>query len=241
MSEELYQRLARISAATVSTQLLKRGLRSVAMNGIEPIRPDQPSFAGPASTLRFLPYREDLCEMSRLEDNVSSQRKIIEETPAGSVVVIDTGGDTSAGVLGDILATRLAVRGIAGLVTDGAVRDFKGVAASGLPVLCRGAAAPASIVAFSNGGHHSCPWPAAASRSTLVTVSSPTGTGAVVIPAALLREVVEDGEAQEEFERWVLGEVTGGHVVRGLYPPDERTRERYEVWKALQQQQGNLI
>ncbi len=240
MSEELYQRLARISAATVSTQLLKRGLRSVAISGIEPIRPDQPSFAGPASTLRFLPFREDLCELSRLEDNVSSQRRIIEETPAGSVVVIDTGGDTSAGVLGDILATRLAVRGIAGLVTDGVVRDFKGVAASGLPVLCRGAAAPASIVAFSNGG---CQLPVACGG---VTVHPGDGIiadrdGAVVIPAALLREVVDDGETQEEYERWVLGEVTGGHVVRGLYPPDERTKERYEAWKASQQQQGNHI
>ena len=236
MSEDLYKRLARISAATVSTQLLKRGLRSVAIGGIEPIRPDQPSFAGPACTLRFLPYREDLCELSRLEDNVSSQRKIIEEAPAGSVVVIDTCGDTSAGVLGDILATRLAVRGIAGLVTDGAVRDFKGVAASGLPVLCRGAAAPASIVAFSNGGHQlpvACGGVAVHPGDGIIADRD----GAVVIPAALLQEVVEDGEIQEEFERWVLGEVTGGHVVSGLYPPDERTRERYEAWKALQQQQ----
>ncbi len=226
MSGGVWKRLARLSAATVSTQLLKRGLRSVAIPGLVPVDPRQRPFAGPASTLRFLPLREDLADPSRPGDPASSQRRTIEEAQAGSVIVVETGGRRSAGILGDILATRLKARGVAGLVTDGAVRDFGGVAASGLAVLCAGAAPPPAVAAFSDGGRD---LPIACGG---VTVRPGDGViadrdGAVVVPRDLVEEVVDAAEEQEAFEAWALGEVASGQPLAGLYPPDARTMARY--------------
>lgn len=230
MSDALHTRLRHLSTATVSMQLLKRGLRAVHIGGITPLRPDQPRIAGPVSTLRFLPYREDLFDLAKLGDPHSGQRRAIEETPEGHVLVIGTGGDRSAGVLGDILATRLQVRGVAGLVTDGVVRDAEGVRASGLPVVCAGAAAPASYNAFTDGGRD---LPIAVGGVTVLPGDSivADGDGAVVVPARHLAEVVEAGEEQEKLEAWILGEARGGRSIVGLYPPDEETRARYRAWQ----------
>ncbi|MBC6440188.1 MAG: ribonuclease activity regulator RraA [Rhodospirillales bacterium] len=228
MADDLYRRLAQLSTATVSTQLLKRGLRAVFIGGIAPVRPDQPTIAGPAYTLRCLPYREDLYDPARFGDPRSSQRRMVEEAPEGSVVVIETGGNLAAAVLGDILATRLRVRGVAGVVTDGAVRDHAGIAASGLPVVCAGAAAPANPAAFSDGGLDldiACGGVTVRPGDAVIA----DGDGAIVIPANLVAAVVTDGEEQECLEAWVLKQAEADTPVPGLYPPDAETRARYEA------------
>ena len=233
MSKDLYARLAGLTSATVSIQLLKHGYRAVYIGGVQPLSPDQPTIAGPAYTLRCLPFREDLCDPAKLGDTESSQRKMIEEAPPGSVIVIETRGDLSAGVMGDILATRMRVRGVAGLVTDGAVRDVAGVTASGFPVVCASATAPANIASFSDGGRQlaiACGGVCVVPGDAIIADHD----GAIVIPADLLEAVVDDGEKQEAFEAWVLGEVEAGQGIFGLYPPDDETRARYEAWKARQ-------
>ncbi|MBT6205086.1 MAG: ribonuclease activity regulator RraA, partial [Rhodospirillaceae bacterium] len=196
--------------------------------GVRPLSPDQPTIAGPAYTLRCLPYREDLCDPAKLGDSESSQRQTIEEAPPGSVIVIETRADTSAGVMGDILATRCRTRGVAGMVTDGAVRDISGMTASGFPVVCASATAPANIASFSDGGRQlaiACGGVCVVPGDAIIADQD----GAIVIPADLVEAVVDDGEEQEDFEAWVLGEVEAGRKIFGLYPPDAETRARYEA------------
>jgi hypothetical protein len=74
-----------------------------------------------------------------------STRAAIESMPPGCIAVVDAMGITDAGIFGDILCQRMQVRGVAGLVTDGVVRDLAGVLETGLPVWCAGAAAPPSV------------------------------------------------------------------------------------------------
>src|SRR6187401_2468254 len=134
----------RVSTATVTTVLLKKGLRNVWMPGPMPLRPGQPRIAGPAFTLRFVPAREDLATPASWASPIST-RAAIEAMPEGAIAVVDAMGVTDAGIFGDILCARMARRGVAALITDGVVRDLAGVLATGLPVWCRGTAAPASV------------------------------------------------------------------------------------------------
>ena len=52
--------LSGVTTATITTLLLKKGLRNVWMRGTRPLRPEQPRLVGRAFTLRFVPAREDL-------------------------------------------------------------------------------------------------------------------------------------------------------------------------------------
>src|SRR6202046_1467714 len=129
--------LSGVSTATITTVLLKKGLRNVWMRGTRPIRAGQPRLIGRAFTLRFVPAREDLATPESWSSPVST-RAAIEAMPAGCIAVVDAIGITDAGIFGDILCARMKVRGVAGLVTDGVVRDVAGALATGLPVWCMG-------------------------------------------------------------------------------------------------------
>src|SRR5579864_3013951 len=136
--------LSQVSTATITTLLLKQGLRNVWVRGAKPLREGQPRLVGHAFTMRFVPAREDLATPESWA-SPRSTRAAIEDMPAGVITVIDAMGVTDAGVFGDILCARMAKRGVAALVTDGVVRDVAGVRATGLPVWCQGAAAPPSV------------------------------------------------------------------------------------------------
>src|SRR5689334_7983693 len=133
-----------VTKATITTILLKKGLRNVWMRGTRPIRPEQPRLVGPAFTLRFIPAREDLATPESWS-SPKSTRAAIEAMPAGAIVVADAMGVTDARIFGDILCARIRKRGVAGLVTDGVMRDGAGVLATGLPVWCQGFCAPPSV------------------------------------------------------------------------------------------------
>src|ERR1700758_4148694 len=136
--------LRTVTTATVTTVLLKKGLRNVWIRNARPLRPDQPRIVGRAFTLRFVPAREDLATPASWGSPIST-RAAIEAMPRGCVAVVDAMGVTDAGIFGDILCERMKFRGVAGLITDGVVRDVAGVVATGLPVWCQGAAAPPSV------------------------------------------------------------------------------------------------
>ena len=136
--------LSAIATATLTTVLLKKGLRNVWLRGTRPLRPGQKRLVGPAFTLRFVPAREDLATPESWSSPVST-RAAIEAMPPGCIAVVDAMGITDAGIFGDILCARMKVRGVAALVTDGVVRDVAGVLDTGLPVWCKGAAAPPSV------------------------------------------------------------------------------------------------
>lgn len=230
------QALTRVSTATLTTVLLKRGLRNVWIRGARQLRPGGVRIAGPAFTMRFIPAREDLATPSSWASPRSS-RAAIEHMPEGYIAVVDAGGVTDAGILGDILCVRMHRRGVRALVTDGVVRDLARVLASGLPIWSRGAAAPPSIA-----GLHFAGWQepigcggVAVLPDDLVVAD---GDGVVVIPAALAQEVASEAGEQEALEEWIAAEVARGVPLPGLYPPDEETRERYEASRRGESKRG---
>jgi regulator of RNase E activity RraA len=221
-----------VSTATITTILLKKGLRNVWMRKVFPIKPGWPRIVGRAFTLRFVPAREDLATPESWSSPIST-RAAVEAMPEGVIAVVDAMGITDAGIFGDILCARMARRGVAALVTDGVVRDVAGVLGTGLPVWSAGVAAPPSVagLTFVNWQEPVGCGGVAVFPDDLIVVDD---DGAVLIPAALVDKVVEEGIEQERFERWIMGEVENGHVLPGLYPPNAENRARYEAWKASQ-------
>jgi regulator of RNase E activity RraA len=144
LDPKIIETLKGVSTATLTTVLLKKGLRNVWMRGTKPLRPGQGRVVGPAFTLRFVPAREDLATPESWASPIST-RAAIEAMPEGCVAVADALGVTDAGIFGDILCSRMAKRGVAGLVTDGVMRDAEGVLGSGMKVWCDGIAAPPSV------------------------------------------------------------------------------------------------
>ena len=222
--------LSGVTTATLTTLLLKKGLRSVWMRGTRPLQPGQPRVVGRAFTLRFVPAREDLATPESWS-SPRSTRAAIEAMPEGCVAVVGAMGCTDAGIFGDILCARIAKRGVAGLVTDGVVRDGDGVLATGLPVWCQGIAAPPSVAGLIFVGWQEpvgCGGVAVFPDDLVVA----DGDGAVVIPSALVAEMATVGPEQERLEAWIMDQVEGGAPLPGLYPPNDETRARYEAWRS---------
>jgi regulator of RNase E activity RraA len=222
--------LAQVTTATLTTVLLKKGLRNVWMRGTRPLAPGQPRLVGPAFTLRFVPAREDLATPASWANPIST-RAAIEAMPPGCVAVVDAMGVTSAGIFGDILCARMRKRGVAALVTDGVVRDVAGVRATGLPVWCAGVAAPPSVagLTFVGWGEPVGCGGVAVFPDDIVVVDE---DGAVLLPAALVAEVATEALEQERLENWIMDEVSRGAVLPGLYPPDAENRARYDRTKS---------
>ncbi len=217
---------ADVTTATVTTVLLKKGLRNVWMRGTRPLQPGQPRIAGPAFTLRFVPMREDLATPASWASPTST-RAAIEEMPEGCVAVADAMGVTDAGIFGDILAARMHRRGVGGLVTDGVMRDADGVRGAGLPVWCDGFAAPPAVAALTFVGWQqpiACGGVAILPGDWLLADAD----GAVVIPADRVEETLEAALRQEREEAWIMKEVEGGASLPGLYPMNDATRARFE-------------
>ena len=221
-----------ISTATLTTVLLKKGLRNVWLRGTKPLKAGQTRLVGPAFTLRFVPAREDLATPASWASPTST-RAAIEAMPEGCIAVVEAMGVTDAGIFGDILCRRMRLRGVAALVTDGVVRDAAGVLASELPVWCAGIAAPPSVAGLTFVGWQEpvgCGGVAVFPNDIIVVDDD----GAVVIPQALLEEVVAIAVEQERQESWIYAQIEAGAALPGLYPPNEENKARYEAFKAAQ-------
>jgi regulator of RNase E activity RraA len=228
LDQTIVDALAGVTTATLTTVLLKKGLRNVWMRGTRPLRPDQPRRVGRAFTLRFVPAREDLATPASWGAPIST-RAAIEAMPAGCIAVVGAMGVTDAGIFGDILCARMQKRGVGALVTDGVVRDLQGVLASRLQVWCQGAAAPASVAGLTFVGWQEpigCGGVAVFPNDVIVVDTD----GAVVIPAALLDPVIEAAVEQERLEGWIMSQVEAGDALPGLYPPNAENAARYEAW-----------
>ena len=221
----LHEVYTQISTATITTILLKKGLRNVWLRGARPLVDARARRVGPAFTLRFVPAREDLATPASWSSPTST-RAAIEEMPEGVITVVDAMGVQDAGIFGDILCARMHKRGVEALVTDGVLRDLEGVEASGLPVWCSGIAAPSSVTGLTFVGWQdpiACGGVAVFPDDLIVADRD----GAVVIPQALIREVADLGLEQERLEAWIMREVGHGAKLPGLYPPNEETLARY--------------
>ena len=229
MDDDTVKGLRSISTATVTMQLLKRGIRNVSMAGVRPLNDPVQRLLGPAYTLRYVPMREDVSTPEALGQADYPPRLAIEQAPEGSVLVIDGRSRGDIAVVGDLLTERLKIRGVAGIVSDGGVRDYAEALAVGLALYAAGPAAPASVA-----GH------AAADIETPVAcggvavfpgdIISGDGDGVVVIPRALAAEVARDGVEQERYERFAKLKIKQGRPVPGVYPPNEETKAEYAKW-----------
>ena len=215
-----------ISTATLTTVLLKKGLRNVWLRGAFPKQPGQKRVVGTAFTLRFVPAREDLATPASWASPIST-RAAIEAMQEGVIAVADAMGVTDAGIFGDILCARMAKRKVAALITDGVMRDMEGVLATGLPVWCAGASAPPSVagLTFVN-------WQEPIACGGVAIVAD--GDGAVVIPQAMLADVTQAAAEQEAQEAWIMGEVEKGVPLPGLYPPNDENKAKYAAWRKTQ-------
>ena len=223
--------LRHVSVATLCTQLFKRGFRNVFIQNIARLtRPSTGNLVGPAFTMRNIPAREDIDKLSAFENPDHPQRKAIESVPPGHVLVLDCRGETRVASGGQILTTRLKVRGAAGLVSDGPVRDSAEIAKMDFPVYCAGGSAPLNLIF-----HHAidlnvpigCGGVAVYPGDVIVGDDE----GVVVIPQHLADEVATDAVEQEKLEAFVLERIEGGAKLPGTYPPNDETRAAYAVWR----------
>lgn len=226
---EIVAALAGTTTATLTTVLLKHGLRNVWLRGARPLAPGGQRRVGRAFTLRFVPAREDLATPASWA-SPRSTRAAIEAMPEGAIAVVDAMGVADAGIFGDILCARMRERGVAALVTDGVLRDVVGVQTTGLPVWCAGVAAPPSVA-----GLHFVGWQEPIACGGVAVMPDDwivaDDDGAVVLPAALAADVAAQGVEQEKLEAWIMREVEAGVPLPGLYPPNEATLARYEKAK----------
>lgn len=229
IATDVWKTLVGITTATLTTVLLKKGLRNTWIRRAAPLRSGGRRLAGPAFTLRFVPYREDLASPASWSSPIST-RAAIEAMPAGAMVIADAMGSTDAGIFGDILCARMVKRGVNGLITDGVMRDLSGVLGTGLPVWAAGAAAPPSVAAL-----HFVGWEETIACGGVCIVPGDAvvadDDGAVVIPRSIVEEVASQGAEQEAQEEWIMSEVEAGASLPGLYPPNAENLSRYEATK----------
>lgn len=227
---EIVAILSKVTTATLTTILLKKGLRNVWIRGTRPLKLGQKRLVGRAFTLRFVPAREDLATPESWS-SPKSTRAAIEAMPEGCIAVVDAMGVTDAGIFGDILCARMAKKGVAALITDGVVRDVAGVLGTGLPVWCQGAAAPPSVagLTFVDWQQPIACGGVAVYPDDIIVVDD---DGAVLIPAPLVGAVLEAAPEQERLEAWIMAEVEAGAALPGLYPPNAENKARYEASKS---------
>jgi len=230
MTPESRERLKKVSSATLTTVLFKRGFRNVFLQDVFLLNPKAPRMVGEAYTLRYIPAREDLDQLGAFDGRGHPQREAIEACPPGQVLVMDARRDATAATGGDILMTRLMVRGCAGIVTDGGLRDSQTIEKLDWPAYCGARSAPLNLVR-----HHAvesqvpigCGGVAVYPGDVVVGDQE----GVVVIPAKIVDEVAKEAEAQTEFEDWVEARVKEGRSIFGLYPPNAETKAEFEAFR----------
>jgi len=225
------EQLARAGASTISNCLLKRGLRNTFVVGLQAVADEQPVMVGQAFTVRFIPAREDLDSMALYATDASLHRRAIEECPPDAVLVLAAGGDNRAAIMGDMMALRLKVRGVAGVVTDGGYRDVPGIRETGLPCFQRATSGPATPI-----------WLHPVEFNTPVGCNGVAiypgdvivgdGEGVVVIPQHLAAEVAQEAASTADFESFAALHVAAGRSIFGLFPATDASRKEYEQWQA---------
>lgn len=231
LSDTTREKLKKVSTASVATALYKRGLRNQFIQGVVPVALNKGNMVGPAFTLRYIPAREDRNELKAFRNPEHPQRVAVETCPAGHVLIMDARKDARAATAGSILISRLAIRGAAGVVSDGGFRDAAGIGALDMPAYYARACAPTNLT------HHealdinvpiSCGDVAVFPGDILVG----DGDGVMVIPQHLADEIADECTEMECFEDFVLEEVKQGAKVIGLYPcTEEANLNKYKDWR----------
>jgi regulator of RNase E activity RraA len=231
LSAQTRNKLKKISTATLTTALFKRGFRNQMIQDVHPLNPHALPMVGQAFTLRYIPAREDLNPITVFQDRKHPQRAAVEECPAGAVFVIDSRKDARAASAGGILVSRLMMRGAAGVVTDGGFRDSHDIAKLGMPAFHHRPSAPTNLTLHQAlefnvpvGCGDAPVWPG--------DVIVGDHDGVLVVPAHLADELADECTEMTAFEDFVGEEVMKGRSILGLYPPtDEKTKTDFAAWR----------
>ena len=234
MDEKLRDKLMAVSVATLATALFKRGLRNQVIQGVHPVRAKGRNMVGPAFTLRYIPAREDRNQLSEFRNPEHPQRVAVETCPSGHVLVMDSRKDPRAASAGDILVTRLMVRGVAGVVTDGGFRDAATIGGLDIPAYHTRPSSPTNLTLHE-----------------ALDLNVPIGCGdvavfpgdilvgdddcAIVIPQAIAGEVADEAVEMTAYEDFVVEKVKSGTPIIGLYPKtQERFTAEFAAWRESQ-------
>ena len=218
--ESLFNVLRHVTTDSLATVLLKTGLRNQWVKGPAPLRDGQPRTVGRAFTMRFIPLREDV--PGAMAAKLPVNRDAVEQMPAGCIAIADARGELGSATFGDIVVYRMLARGVAGIVTDGAVRDHHGLILSGMPIWTAGITAPPP-----------------AARAMLVDMNQPISCGGVavfpgdvvvadadgvvIVPSGLAQEAAEAAAEQERLDEWQLEQVKRGVSLRDLAPMPKKS------------------
>ncbi len=223
MKPESKDKLMGVSVATLATALFKRGLRNQVIQDVRPVARKGRNMVGPAFTLRYMPAREDRNTLAEFRNPNHPQRQAIEQCPAGHVLVMDSRKDARAASSGDILITRLMVRGGAGVVTDGGFRDSMVIGELDIPAYHSRPSSPTNLTLHE-----------------AIDINVPIGCGdvavfpgdivvgdddsVIIIPAHLADDVAEEAHEMTAYEDFVVEQVKAGETIIGLYP---RTKDEH--------------
>ncbi|GHA87445.1 ribonuclease activity regulator RraA [Modicisalibacter luteus] len=231
LNAQTREKLKRVSTATLSTALFKRGLRNQFIQEVSPLDPEKPNMVGEAFTLRYIPAREDLNPISVFQDPQHPQRAAVEQCPAGAVMVIDSRRDPRAASAGSILVSRMMVRGVAGVVTDGGFRDSPEIAKLDIPAYHKRPSAPTNLT-LHQAVDINVPIGCGDVPVFPGDVIVGDGEGVVVIPAHLADDIADEAVEMTAFEDFVTEEVLAGRSIIGLYPPTKQeSKDDFEKWK----------
>lgn len=228
LTDEIRAQLDGVAVATVSAALRKRGYVDIFIDGVHPNH-EGDTMLGVAKTLRFIPFRPDL--FAAHGGGFNAQKRAFDTVHPGEVLVVEARGVPETGTVGDVLALRAQVRGAAGIVTDGGVRDFAAVQEFEIPVFSQGA--HPSVL-----GRRHVPWEVDVTIACGGAAVQPGDIimgdrdGVIVIPPALLAEVAAEAAAQEQADAWVAEQVANGAPVDGLFPMNAEWRAKYDAARA---------
>ncbi|WP_050528430.1 ribonuclease activity regulator RraA [Pseudorhodobacter aquimaris] len=232
LSNETRDKLRKVSTASVATALYKRGLRNQFVQGVTPVERKAVTMVGQAFTLRYILAREDRNPITVFRDRQHKQRVAVETCPEGHVLVMDARKDRRAATAGSILITRLQMRGAAGVVSDGGVRDAAGIGALDMPAYFACPSAPTNLTlheAIDINVPISCGDAAVFPGDVMLG----DGDGVMVIPAHLADEIADECTEMESYEDFVLEQVNSGAGIIGLYPgTEEENLEKFAAWRA---------
>ena len=225
LTDEIRELLDGVAVATVSAALRKRGYVDIFIDGVHPNH-EGDTILGTAKTLRMIPFRPDL--FKEYGGGFNAQKRAFDTVNEGEVLVVEARGIPSTGTVGDVLALRAQVRGAAGIVTDGGVRDFAAVQQFDIPVFSQGA--HPSVL-----GRRHVPWEVDVTIACGGAAVQPSDVimgdrdGVIVIPPFLLEEVAREAAEQEQADAWVAEQVANGAPVDGLFPMNAEWRAKYDA------------
>ncbi len=226
---EIFERLLTVSTDSAWAVCSSLGYPNSFIEGLTAVRPDR-KMVGRAITLRYVPIRPDVRDQQTALGSAINKRAV-ELSGPGDVLVVDSGGETGAGFIGDVIATRFIVRGGAGMVVDGAIRDLHYLRTVDLPIYIRGAHAAGSgrrIIGVGLNEIVRCGGVAVVPGDLLLGDAQ----GVLVIPRAIAREVADRAYATEHKENFLRATLQKGfRTIDECYPPSEEVLREYEEYR----------